>query len=124
MPAIVDVERCNGCLRCESACPAHAVSVMDCIAVIAADECTDCGRCNEVCPNGAIHASLAPTEVELDVDAGLVFKIYGRVVADPHAPLYRRGLLLQPSAPNIRFEEPGAFRTALGWIVRARLHMH
>ena len=107
MPAIVDAARCNGCQRCELACPAHAVSVMDCIAVIAPDECTDCGHCSEVCPNGAIHAGVVPAFEPLVADASLVFKIYGRVVGDPHAPLYRRGLLLQPSLPNIRFDDGG-----------------
>jgi ferredoxin len=79
---------------------------MDNIAVIDTDECTDCGQCDHVCPQGAIHSCRAiAATVGLDIDAPLVFKIYGRVVGDPHAPLYRRGLLHQPSVPNIRFDE-------------------
>jgi NAD-dependent dihydropyrimidine dehydrogenase PreA subunit len=63
MPAIVKVQLCDGCQACEWSCPAHAVTVMDRMAIVAADECTDCGTCQQVCARQAIQA--CPTSAAL-----------------------------------------------------------
>ena len=55
MPAIVKAQLCDGCQACEWSCPAHAVTVMDRMAIVDPDECTDCGTCTQVCPRAAIQ---------------------------------------------------------------------
>jgi MinD superfamily P-loop ATPase len=85
MPATVKVERCDGCQRCERICPAHAVTVMDNLAIVAADECTDCGECEVVCENRAIQAC-SPTATlvaanEPDRLAEYVFQLFGELTA-------------------------------------------
>lgn len=46
---------CIGCKKCEKACEAGAVTVVDGYAVIDPRLCTACGACTEVCPRGIIR---------------------------------------------------------------------
>jgi NAD-dependent dihydropyrimidine dehydrogenase PreA subunit len=54
MPAIVDVEKCDGCKSCEEACPSDAIKVVEAVAVVNVDDCIDCNACEDACPNHAI----------------------------------------------------------------------
>jgi MinD superfamily P-loop ATPase len=86
MPATVKVERCDGCQCCERICPAHAVTVMDNLAIVAADECTDCGKCEAVCETRAILACRATASSlsaasEPDRLAEYVFQLFGELTA-------------------------------------------
>jgi|SRR5947209_15369808 len=85
MPATVKAERCDGCQRCERICPAHAVTVMDNLAIVAADECTDCGECEAVCETRAIRACSPTTSAaaasEPDRLGEYVFQLFGELTA-------------------------------------------
>lgn len=54
LTAEIDEEKCTGCLRCSSTCPAGAISMAEDIAHIDRSRCTGCGLCVPVCPGGAI----------------------------------------------------------------------
>lgn len=54
MPAVVDVEKCDGCKSCVDACPSQAIDVPENHAVVKPDDCIDCNACADACPNGAI----------------------------------------------------------------------
>ncbi len=54
MPALVNVDLCNGCESCIEACPTEAITMVDGHAVVDPDECTECEACVEVCPEEAI----------------------------------------------------------------------
>lgn len=45
---------CIACKRCEKACPADAIHVIDLLAVVDYDKCTGCGMCVDVCPQECI----------------------------------------------------------------------
>ncbi|MBN1687678.1 MAG: 4Fe-4S binding protein [Candidatus Omnitrophica bacterium] len=53
MPAIVDVEKCNGCQQCVEVCSVQAIVIENDKAKIT-PECIDCAACVSVCPNEAI----------------------------------------------------------------------
>ena len=55
-PPEVSQEKCNACGECVPACPAHAISVVNGLAVIDTVECDLCSGCLEFCPQGAITA--------------------------------------------------------------------
>jgi Formate hydrogenlyase subunit 6/NADH:ubiquinone oxidoreductase 23 kD subunit (chain I) len=47
---------CIGCKRCEKACDAHAhaITIVDNLAIIDPDKCDNCYDCVSVCPRGTI----------------------------------------------------------------------
>lgn len=49
---------CLGLGTCASACPSHAISVEDGVAVVDEERCDGCGMCVSLCPRGVI--ALAP----------------------------------------------------------------
>ncbi len=80
MPAVVDLEKCNGCKdvegkekgtsNCVEECPVECISLVEDDpssapngreqhAVIDAGECTECEVCIDVCEQGAISMSEA-----------------------------------------------------------------
>ncbi len=48
---------CIACRKCEKACPADAIHVIDMLAVIDYEKCTACGQCVSVCPQECIDLS-------------------------------------------------------------------
>ena len=61
-PISADKEKCTRCKRCESNCPAGAVTLMDEYPVVAPLLCESCQRCVGFCPNGALHVPGKPAE--------------------------------------------------------------
>jgi ferredoxin len=82
MPAIVKVQLCDGCQACEWSCPAHAVTVMDRLAIVAADECTDCGTCQQVCARAAIQACPGSAAAQ-SPDHDLIFEAFAVTTTRP-----------------------------------------
>ena len=66
-------EKCVGCGACETACPAHAVSLRDGKAVTDRDLCDGCGTCAALCFQGARELS------GFEITAG---ELAGRVLRD------------------------------------------
>jgi NAD-dependent dihydropyrimidine dehydrogenase PreA subunit len=84
MPAIVQVQLCDGCQACEWSCPAHAVTVMDRMAIVAADECTDCGTCQQVCARAAIQACPGSVAAQSpDRMRDLIFEVFAATNTRP-----------------------------------------
>lgn len=54
MPAIVDIEKCDGCESCVEACVTEAIHMEDGHAVVNEEECIDCNACEDACTTGAI----------------------------------------------------------------------
>lgn len=54
MPAIVDIEKCDGCESCVESCPSEAIHMEDGHAVVKQEECIDCNACEDACTTGAI----------------------------------------------------------------------
>jgi len=57
MPAKVDVEKCDACLKCADVCPNHSIEkatdgTKDHAKVN--DDCIDCYMCVQECPTGAM----------------------------------------------------------------------
>ncbi len=53
MPAVVNLDKCDGCGICVEACPNEAITQNE-IVHIDEDECVDCESCVDECPNDAI----------------------------------------------------------------------
>ena len=51
--AVVDLERCTGCRRCEESCPNSAITVDD-VAHIDPEKCDGCGQCLDECAQQAL----------------------------------------------------------------------
>jgi electron transport complex protein RnfB len=45
---------CIACKKCEKACPADAIHVVDLLAIVDYEKCTGCGTCVDVCPQECI----------------------------------------------------------------------
>jgi NAD-dependent dihydropyrimidine dehydrogenase PreA subunit len=59
MPAVVNVEKCDGCGTCQDNCPSDAIHVEEKdVAVVKPEECIDCNLCEEKCPQKAIEMKL------------------------------------------------------------------
>ena len=58
MPAVVDIEKCDGCGDCVEECSVECITLEgegdDKHAVVNAEECTDCETCVDVCEKGAL----------------------------------------------------------------------
>lgn len=54
MPAVVDVETCNGCKSCVDACPSGAIEMVEEKASVKPDDCIDCNACEDACTTGSI----------------------------------------------------------------------
>ena len=55
MPAVVDIQKCDGCGTCKDNCPSEAIRVEEKIAVVIKENCIDCNLCQDNCPKGAIE---------------------------------------------------------------------
>ncbi|MQL52619.1 4Fe-4S dicluster domain-containing protein [Desulfofundulus thermobenzoicus] len=58
--AVVDVDKCKGCTRCERVCPVLAIKVENKKAVVDPENCLGCANCEQRCPEMAI--TMAPLE--------------------------------------------------------------
>lgn len=54
MPAVVDLELCQGCEDCVDACPVECLEIVEGKARVNVEDCTDCSACVEACPEDAI----------------------------------------------------------------------
>jgi heterodisulfide reductase subunit A len=52
--AVVDADKCSGCLSCIAMCPYGAISIEDGKAKINSVLCKGCGCCVATCPSGSI----------------------------------------------------------------------
>ena len=64
---IIDLEKCDGCGRCVTACPAEALRVTGGKVRLVRTDCDYCGECEEACPTGAISC---PYEIVWQADGG------------------------------------------------------
>lgn len=55
-------EKCDGCKRCQRACPYDGIEVVDGTARVT-ERCTACGACVAVCKNDAIGSDIVPRQV-------------------------------------------------------------
>ena len=62
MTVWIDADLCNGCKRCQKACPYEGVEMRDGKAHIL-DRCTSCGACIEPCKPKAILTDAKPREI-------------------------------------------------------------
>lgn len=51
---VIDLDKCDGCGRCVTACPARALQVVHNKVRIVHTDCDYCGVCETACPTGAI----------------------------------------------------------------------
>jgi Pyruvate/2-oxoacid:ferredoxin oxidoreductase delta subunit len=61
-PISVDKEKCIRCKRCDSICPANAVTSEEGYPVIDRMLCESCQRCVGFCPKSALHVPEKPAE--------------------------------------------------------------
>ena len=70
----IDSDKCTGCGVCVDACPQHAISVRNNLAVINQGLCGQCGICAQICPTGAIY-EVAPVPTAIGGREPLTFPI-------------------------------------------------
>ena len=66
----VNLELCNGCTKCQKACPFAVITVIDKKAQIG-DGCTMCGACEQVCPEEAITIERKVRDVDVSKYKGV-----------------------------------------------------
>ena len=54
MPAIVKLEKCDGCGSCVEVCPTESITVIAGKAHVDPEDCIDCEACIDACPHEAI----------------------------------------------------------------------
>ncbi len=52
--AVIDYDKCNMCMLCQTVCRFYAISIENDIPVIIEEYCEGCGACGLVCPTDAI----------------------------------------------------------------------
>lgn len=62
MTVWIEIDLCNGCKRCQKACPYGAIEMRGDKAHIL-ERCTSCGACLEVCKQEAIKSDAAPRAI-------------------------------------------------------------
>jgi len=55
-------DQCDGCKRCQQACPYESIEVTDGVARVT-DRCTSCGACVAACKKEAIGSDITPRQV-------------------------------------------------------------
>jgi ferredoxin-type protein NapH len=73
----IDADRCNGCARCQDACPLWAIDIGE-KAGIDQLSCISCGLCMKACPKDAIAYRLKEKSKEALGQADPVYALSGR----------------------------------------------
>ncbi len=55
-PILIDLDKCRGCGKCETACPFGVIHMEGKLVVLNGDECRACNACVDTCPFGAMTA--------------------------------------------------------------------
>ncbi len=64
----IDAGRCSGCRKCETVCPAGAISVENRFARVDAGRCLACTKCWHLCPEDAVTMVERSEEMMVGVD--------------------------------------------------------
>lgn len=79
--AVIDPERCNGCLTCKNLCRFDAITTDNGQVVVSEINCDGCKLCERICPANAIH--MEPNDKSLMLSG--TFR-YGKMVYGELAP--------------------------------------
>jgi len=66
--ALVDQEKCKGCLGCENVCPTEAIKVVNKKAEVYPAKCLACRNCSGICPEDAIKIIPRTEPLKFGVD--------------------------------------------------------